>query len=418
MIKNKQVLKKDFPEVGELINIAEVILKSIDPKKLVRRNFPNIKKYKNIYVVGAGKAALPMAEETYMILGKKIKGGHINVPDAYKKKVGPISVIKAGHPHPTHAGEVGAKKILEICEKAQEGDLVIALISGGGSALMPLATNGFSLKARIKLTHNLLKCGADIKEINTIRKHISKIKGGRLAQTALPADLIGLYISDVIGDPLDMIASGPTVSDPTTSVDAIKILRKYKLLNKNLEKIILNNESPKSLPKNKIKNYIIGSNKQALEAALKEGNKKCNCKILTSKLEGESRNIPKLLIKEINKMRKPAILLAGGETTVTIKGKGHGGRNQELVLAAITKLKPGMCILSLATDGVDGITPQPIAGAIACYNSQKICHAKNLKINKFLKSNDSYNCLKKIHGLLKTGPTGTNVGDVIILKSN
>ena len=149
--------------------------------------------------------------------------------------------------------------------------------------------------------------------------------------------------------------------------------------------------------------------------ALEAIKKKCNCRILTSELEGEARDVPKLLIKEIKKMKRPAILIAGGETTVTIKGKGHGGRNQELVLAAIPELEPGMCLLSLATDGVDGITPKPVAGAVACYNSQNVCHAKGLKINDFLKTNDSYDCLKKIHGHLITGPTGTNVGDIIML---
>ncbi|MBU0732293.1 DUF4147 domain-containing protein [Patescibacteria group bacterium] len=414
MIKNKQALKNDFPEAGELLDFAEIILKAIEPKKLVRENFPDTSSYNNIFVVGAGKASLPMAEETYKILGKKIKAGHINVPDAYQNKIGPISVTKAGHPHPTASGVSGAKKILKICEKAQEGDLVIALISGGGSALLPLPAEGLTLKEKIKLTDDLLKCGANIKEINTIRKHASKIKGGRLAEAAMPATLIGLYISDVIGDPLDMIASGPTVADPTTSQDAARILKKYcKKRNKKLEKIVLENESPKSLPKGKVKNFIIGSNKLALEAI----KNKCDCRVLTSELEGEAREVAKMLIKEIKKMEKPALLIAGGETTVTVRGKGHGGRNQELVLAAIPKLEPGICILSLATDGVDGLTPQPMAGAVACYNSQKICHAKGLKISEFLNKSDSYNCLKKIHGHLITGPTGTNVGDIILIKN-
>ncbi|MFH1781987.1 MAG: DUF4147 domain-containing protein, partial [Patescibacteria group bacterium] len=434
-IKNKKELVKRFPEAADLLDIADDILESIDPEKLIFESFDIpfdtlrirratqgtqvLNRYKNIYVVGAGKATLAMAKKMNEMLGDRITKGYINVPNSKVKTIGNIIVNVARHPHPNQKGVEGSKKILKICESAGKDDLVIALISGGGSALMPLPADGLTLKDKILLTDRLLKCGDSIHKINVIRKHLSKIKGGRLAEAALPATVLGLYISDVVGDPLDLIASGPTVPDKSTSLEALEILETCTAkLPEKIEKIIRDNETPKKLPKDKIFNFVIGSNKIALQECLKQGKKrKYNVKIYSSELEGEARNISSLLINDLDKMKKPALLLAGGETTVTLLGGGQGGRNQELVLSAIPKLKKGMSILALATDGVDGITDEPIAGAVATYNTQKICQAKKVDVIEFISDSDSYNCLKQLGGLLKTGPTGTNVGDIILLKA-
>jgi hydroxypyruvate reductase len=424
MIKNKKQLLFLYPHTKTLLDLADEALLFLQPKNLIAQHVKlkgdkliidnkifNLKKYKNIFIIGAGKATYQMAVAIDKILKKKINAGYINVPQAYTKKIGKIIVNQARHPLPNINGARGAKKILSLAEQAQREDLVICLMSGGGSALLPLPVPSLSLNEKINLTNKLLKCSANIKEINTIRKHISAIKGGRLAQAAMPATMVSLYISDVVGDNLNIIASGPTVPDTSTSKDALGILKKYKIENLRIKNIIRNNESPKKLDKNKVFNFIIGNNEQAIKHLIKIAKKKkYKVNFLTTKLQGEARIIAKQLTKKANKMKNKTILIAGGETTVKVKGCGYGGRNQELVLAAGQYLDKHLSILSLATDGVDGITPYPVAGAVLT--------GKQNNIKKYLNNNDSFTYLQKIHSLLKTGLTGTNVGDIIMFVKN
>ena len=455
MIKNKERLIKNGKTKiqkkvrKDLLSILEKILEVINPANLIKekvslkgskleilRQSFDLSKFRNIYVVGAGKATYLMANALEEILNDKITAGFINVPKILGKKLKKIKTCIASHPIPNRAGVLGTKKIIELLKGAKKNDLVLALISGGGSALMPAPASGIGLADKVKISDLLIRSPASIDEINAVRKHISDIKGGRFTQLAFPATLLAFYISDVVGDQLDTIASGLTVPDESTFADAISILKKYKLWEKAPRAIRrhlklgsqgLISETPKPkdkiFQKGKIFNFIIGNNKKALDAALAKAKKlKYNCLCLTSFLEGEIHEVSKILLScayEIEKynqpIKKPALILAGGETTLDLKGKGQGGRNQELVLASISRLKPGMTILSFATDGVDGRTEVPVAGAIADMATYKKSLAKKLDINKFLVENDSYGYFMKLDELIKTGYTGTNVGDIVLV---
>lgn len=441
MIQNKKELLKNFFESRILFDLAEEALNFLQPNSLISHSVKiigskliiqgkgfqgktfDLSKFRNIYLVGAGKATYSMAESIHSLLSGKIKGrikeGFINVPVVKKKKIGNILVNKAGHPFPDKSGLKGAKRILEIAKNAGKNDLLICLISGGGSSMLPLPAGNLTLKDKIDLTKKLLKSSANIHEINAVRKHISLIKSGRLAASA-KGTVISLYISDVLGDKLETIASGPTITDKTTISDALKVLKKYKISDAKIINAIKHNESPKTFPANKVFNFIIGSNSQALRHlktfAEKRGFKSV---IKENYLKGEAKNMAKKLLsinlKPDHKNGHQSLLIAGGETVVNVKGKGQGGRNQELSLSALKYLKPNFSLLSLATDGVDGITPEPIAGAIVSFKLKALLKKKNLNIEKYLKANDSYHCLKLLNCLLKTGPSGTNVGDIVFI---
>ncbi|MEM3730275.1 MAG: glycerate kinase [Candidatus Bathyarchaeia archaeon] len=425
----------------------EAGLNAVDPKRIIESKVLlkgstllvdkysfNLEKFKNVYVVGGGKASGSMAEALEKVLGNHIKSGLVNVPYGDKSKTRIIKLQEASHPIPDEAGMEGVRRILEIAEQAGENDLIICLISGGGSSLMPLPRGEISLKDKREITDALLKCGATINEINTVRKHISDFKGGWLAKKAYPATLLNLILSDVIGDPLDFIASGPTVPDSTTFSDAIKVLKKYGLWDKapkSIRKVLLDGEkglipeTPKADDEvfRKVLNVVIGNNRlasQTVQAHLKsEG---LNTLLLTTTLEGEARHMGTMLAaiaREIaisgNPISKPAAIIAGGETTVTVTGKGLGGRNQEIVLAASQKLNgmDGALIASISTDGVDG--PTDAAGALADGETLTRSLEKGLAAEKFLAENDSYNFFSKLGDLIFTGPTGTNVNDVSVI---
>jgi len=421
MIKNKRQLLKDFGEAKFLVEMAEEALEFLQPENLIKNNFkktsiPNSKEIENIYVVGAGKATYKMAKAINALFKGKIKDGVINVPVAITSKIGNIRVNKAAHPYPDENGLKGAKEILNIAKKATDKDLLICLISGGGSALMPLPAEGLSLADKTNLTKQLLASRADIHEINTVRKHISAIKGGRLAANT-KAKLIGLYISDVLGDKIESIASGPTVADKSKVEDALKILKKYNIDDEKIIEIIKNNESPKKIDKKRIQNFIIGSNRVVLKHlqsfAERQGYK---VEIFIDKMKGEAKRMPAKIFK---KSKPGKISIFGGETVVKIIGKGQGGRNQEMALSSAKSLPKNAVFMTLATDGVDGVTDEPIAGAIISQKTIEQIKKDKINIKKYLDTNDSYNCLKKLNCLLKTGPSGTNVGDIaIILRSN
>ncbi len=399
----------------------------------------NIRKYhlnqiENIYVVGAGKAAAPMALAVEQILGNRINKGLINTKYGHGLSLNRIELKEAGHPLPDEAGMQGAETILSLIEGAKDKDLIICLISGGGSALLPLPAQGISLEEKQEATSFLLGCGATIQEINTIRKHISRIKGGRLAEASWPAQLLTLILSDVVGDPLDVIASGPTVPDQSTFEDCLAIAKKYKLESK-VSPSIRNylhegaagrrQDTPK--PGNvcfaKTQNVIIGSNIQAIGASASEAHQLgYHPLILSSLIEGEARQVAKVhaaIVKEVirtgNPITRPACLISGGETTVTLRGEGKGGRNQEFVLAAALEIKDlkMTAILSGGTDGTDG--PTDAAGALADGNTVRRSWMRGMDPASYLDRNDSYNFFFKLGDLLITGPTRTNVMDLRII---
>ncbi|MGQ9542676.1 MAG: glycerate kinase type-2 family protein [Candidatus Bathyarchaeia archaeon] len=397
--------------------------------------FP-VGKFKNIFVIGGGKAVGAMAEALEDILGDRITTGLVNVlaGTAYRYRARRIKLNEAEHPIPNISGRVGTEKMLEIVERSGEEDLIICLISGGGSAMMTLPVEGVSIEDKQNITRLLLRSGANINEINTVRKHLSKFKGGRLAKAAYPATLISLILSDVAGDPIDSIASGPAAPDPTTYRDAVNILYKYDLWGKvpNSVRNVLENGVAGLLPETPkpadpifktVRNIVVGNNLiacQAAKARLTELG--FRALILTSRMQGESREIGVFLgsiANEIfssgNPYAPPAAVVVGGETTVTVRGGGLGGRNQELVLSAVACIadRDGVCIGSIGTDGVDG--PTDAAGALA--DGETLIRAKELGLDYggALRENDSYNFFRRLDDLLVTGPTGSNINDVAVV---
>lgn len=375
-----------------------------------RRRYP-LAAFERIRVVGAGKASARMAQALEQLLGERIAGGLVNVPDGAlagrKPHLRRIELNPAGHPIPDERGVQGARRIAQIARDSGPRDLLLAVISGGASALMPLPGPGITLAKKKQITRRLLACGATIHEINTVRKHMSAIKGGHLAALAAPATVIVLILSDVIGDDLSVIGSGPTVLDPTTVPDALAVLKRYAIPAPPLT------ETPKRQVA--ARNVIVGSNRQSIDAAAKKARALGYRPIvLSTTIDGETRDIARMhaaLAREaVTRGERCLCFLSGGETTVTLRGKGLGGRNQEFVLAAALALEntPGVTIFSAGTDGIDG--PTDAAGAMIASGRIDAAEAR-----RSLDNNDSYHYFEKIGGLLKTGPTGTNVMDVRIL---
>ncbi len=394
----------------------------------------NLDRFQRIYVVGGGKAAGPMAQAIEGLLGERITEGFVNVPHRDRRKTTIIKLHWASHPIPNKAGIAGAKRMLKLVEKANEHDLVIALISGGGSSLMSLPRDGVSLKDQQELTDALLKSGAKIAEINTVRKHLSAFKGGWLAKAACPATVLNLIISDVIGDSLEFVASGPTIPDSTTFADARNVLEGYDLwakTPKSIRKLILDGERGlvEETPKaddvcfEKVHSVVLGSSLSAALAALQFlRSRGLNALLLTSTLEGEAR-IAGTLLSSIavevaasgNPVAKPAGIVVSGETVVTVRGKGLGGRNQELALSAARGLQniEGAVVASVSTDGVDG--PTDSSGAIADEDTVDRAKRLGLRPERFLAENDSHSFFARLGDLIVTGPTGTNVNDISLI---
>lgn len=453
MIKNKEQLVKNgetpLNQKARALALKSLkhALNMVDSKQIIKSKILldnsnlrvngyafDLAKFKNVHVIGGGKASGSMAEALERILGKYITNGLVNVPQGSKQSTKIIKLHEASHPVPNKAGVEGTRRMLDIAEQAKKDDLIICLISGGGSSLMPLPRGQISIADKGEITDALLKCGATINEINTVRKHISDFKGGWLAKKAYPVTILNLILSDVVGDPLDFIASGPTVPDSTTFEDAIKVLRKYSLWDKTPATIqkVLSDGKKGSIPETpkaddeafkKVFNVVVGNNRFAsLEACKQLKNEGLNMLLLTATLEGEARHVGIMLASiahEIvvsgNPLPKPAGIVAGGETTVTVTGKGLGGRNQELALASALKLKEldGVVIASLTTDGVDG--PTDAAGAIVDGRTLARVAKKGLIPEEYLAENNSYNFFSKLDDLIFTGPTGTNVNDISII---
>ena len=394
----------------------------------------NLKDYDRILVVGAGKAVAPMAKALEDLLGNRIAGGVIVVKDKHGLPLKKIKVCEAGHPVPDQRGVHGTEQILSLVEKAGKRDLIICLISGGGSALLIAPAQGIALEDKQDATKLLLACGATIHEFNTVRKHLSRVKGGRLSQMAYPATVASLILSDVVGDDLDVIASGPTVPDSGTFQDARKILKSYNIwdqlapsVRSHIEKAVAGQkeDTPKSDNPvfNRCSQVLVGANLQALEAAGQEAhNLGYRPLILSSKVEGEAREVAKFYMavaKEIldsnNPIEPPACVLCGGETTVTLLGDGRGGRNQEFALAAALAIDGWDHIVALSggTDGTDG--PTDAAGAIADGTTVARARESGWDPKDFLQRNDSYRFFEKLDGLVITGPTRTNVMDMYLL---
>lgn len=393
----------------------------------------DLKKIKRIFVIGAGKAASSMALAVEDAIGPLIAGGCIVTKYGHGRALKRIRTIEAGHPVPDVCGLAGSRELLSIAEGAGSGDIVICLLSGGASALLPAPAPGLTLKDEQRTTGLLLKSGASINEMNAVRKHLSLIKGGLLARAAYPGRVITLIVSDVVGDDLSTIASGPTAPDPSTYLDAISILKKYGLASKVSPAVIKrlrDGEKGKaeetSKPGDKlfgrVDNLIVANNSVALEAAKAKAEALgYNAVILSSTITGSVRDIAGFLSsvaievkKTGNPIERPACILMGGEPTLKVVGKGKGGRMQEFALESALRLsgEKGITVLAGGTDGTDG--PTDAAGAIVDSNTVRRAGAIGLDAEAYLRKNDSYNFFKKTGGLLVTGPTGTNVMDVMM----
>jgi hydroxypyruvate reductase len=402
----------------------------------------DLSRYRRIFVLGAGKASARMALGLEHILGDRITDGVVAVKEGYLERLSRIKLLEAAHPVPDERGVAAAKAVLAMARQAGPDDLVVVLVSGGGSAILaaPIELPGhhLTLAHKQETTRALLACGATINEINCVRKKLSAIKGGRLAQAIAPAHCLGLLLSDVVGDDLDVIASGPTVPDPTTGADALEILSRRGVLDKvapealALLKDVAAGRAPDT-PKAgdpafaTTRTVLVGTNFQALLAAKDKARELgYNTIVLTSHLTGEAREMANLFLgmaRDIAEqgvpLARPACVIAGGETTVTLRGPGKGGRNQEMALAFLAglardaKSAEETVFLAASTDGSDG--PTDATGAFASLAILRRGLQSGLDPARYLAENDAYHYFEAVDKLLKTGPTNTNVCDIKVL---
>ncbi len=437
------------------LQIFQAALAAADPQQAVLRHLKfdgrvltagrrrySLARFDRIQVIGAGKASAAMAAAVERLLGRRVSGGIVNVPEGMKTRLRRIELNPSEHPIPGEHGVAGAQRIEQIAREAGVRDLLICVFSGGASALMPDPVEHLSLADLQRLTQRLLKSGATIQELNTVRKHLSRLKGGQLARLAAPATVIALLLSDVVGDDPAVIGSGPTAPDSSTLVDAIAVLEKYgiRAVKKGTDRSVhtgattynhrvvggdrvvspLFHETPKPGDPAfaRVQNLIVGSNRQAIDAAARRARELgYRALVLSTSIEGEAREVARqqaALVERMgrSKLRNPVCILSGGETTVTVRGTGLGGRNQEFVLAAIIALQNSgpATIFSAGTDGIDG--PTSAAGAMADEHTLDRARELDMDPQRFLDRHDSYHFFQPLGALITTGTTGTNVMDV------
>lgn len=430
--------------------VQRAALAAVDPERAVLRHVSrcgdcltvgaqvyDLAAVDRVWVVGGGKAAPAMVAALYGLLGERLSGGlavtKYSHADA-RHRTGPVDLVEAGHPIPDEAGVQGTRRMADLLSEATERDLVLVVISGGGSALLVLPATGLTLADLQETTELLLRSGATIVELNAVRKHLSQIKGGGLARLAGRARVVSLILSDVVGDPLDVIASGPTAPDPTTFADAWAVVERYDLTHRLPEAVGrrlqagLHGDLPDT-PKpddplfERVHNLFVGNNRVAAEAAVEAARAAgLNALLLSTFVEGEARQVARVaaaLAKEMvaygRPIPLPACLVWGGETTVTVRGQGKGGRNQELALAASLALEglPQVLLVALGTDGTDG--PTDAAGAVATGETVARARARGVDPVAHLEDNNAYPFFRDLDDLIVTGPTGTNVNDLLFL---
>lgn len=450
-------------QANQMVNLDRIFkagLESVDPYHMILKHVRlegsilaivcepapiklDLNDFSRIYILGAGKATAPMARAMEEVLGDRLTAGQIVVKYGHTDTLRVVQTIEAGHPVPDEQGVAGAQQLLALAELADDSSLVINLISGGGSALLPLPgtfyENGkevvLTLADKQKTTQTLLACGAEIGEINCVRKHLSLVKGGRLLGKISPARSLSFILSDVVGDELSSIASGLTAADPTTFADARGVLEKYGIENDVPEKVWRylqageQGQIPESLKNgaaalSSTTNVLMGTNRTALMAAGREAESLGYSVIrLTSRISGEAREVAKILAaiaadakQGLLQVTLPLCIISGGEPVVTICGQGKGGRNQEMALAFLQEMQrqpelyTNVTFLAASTDGNDG--PTDAAGAFSNLSLVAACRENHLDIAEYLHNNDSYHLYKMVEGLYMTGPTNTNVCDL------
>jgi len=435
------------PRVRALLRrLLKAALAASDPRRAVRRTITrtptgilvagrryDVRDGGRIVAVGAGKASALMAAALERRLGARLSGGLVVVKRGYRVPTSRIKIVTAGHPIPDRAGQKAAARMLGLVHELTRDDLLIVLLSGGASSLLPLPATGLSLADKQRTTRLLFRSGATIREINTVRKHLSAIKGGRLA-AATEARIVTLILSDVIGDDLGTIGSGPTAPDRTTYADALAVLRRRRLWTRLPARVRSHlrggakgrrEETPKPGASvfARVQHVIIGGNRAAVEAAARAARRAgLRSRIHAAPLQGQARQAARLfaqLAKRIrtmgNPVRPPACLLAGGEPVVTVRGRGRGGRTQEFALAAALQIAglPKVWIAGVGTDGTDG--PTDAAGAVVDGGTVARARREGLEPARFLRRNDSYSFFKRAGGHIVTGPTGTNVNDLYVM---
>jgi len=440
-----------IPQGESVCKIMAAAIQAVEPASAVRTHLRctertlsagqkryDLQKIKRIFLVGAGKAGAPMASAAAEVLGTHLYEGIMIV----KHGCGPydgqfpetLRIIEARHPIPDRRGLSGTHAILNLLKATTPEDLVICLLSGGASALMTLPAPGITLTDIQRMTDLLLRSGATIHEINTLRKHLDNVKGGGLARAAAPAQVLSLILSDVVGDQLDVIASGPTAVDESTYFQAMQIVKRYELEDRLAPSILnylkrgINGEiaetlKPVEAAQLRIENIIIGSNRLAIQAALDTASKMgFNTQVLTTTMQGEARQAGQILsgiLRDVDgglySISRPACIIAGGETTVTVTGTGFGGRNLELALAAVSGLKDlkNVLLITLATDGGDG--PTDAAGAVVSGGTMAQALALGLSPAEYLIHNNSYPFFEAIGDLIKPGQTQTNTNDLVFI---
>lgn len=432
----EKIFRSALEAVDPGVCIHRICRRTNNILKIENRSY-NLNSFKKIIVLGAGKACAPMAQAMEKILGPWLSEGIVIVKYGHESKTERIKIIQAGHPVPDENSKKAARALTEMADSADSTTLVIVLISGGASALAALPVHGITLEDKQKTTQILLECGADIHEINTIRKHVSQIKGGLLAKKIYPGAVICLAMSDVTGDDPGIIGSGPCTPDQGTFAQCLEIIKKYKItslippgIHEHLKLgaggFVAETPKPGNPVFTGTAYFITCKNINALEAARSEAVRNgYNTLILSSMIKGQTAqaagfhmDIAKEILATGNPVALPACILSGGETTVRVRGKGKGGRNQEFALACVRHLNsPGhILVLAAGTDGTDG--PTDAAGAIAYTDTPAKAKALGLDPEKFLNDNDSYHFFNLLSDLVITGPTRTNVMDIRIILVN
>jgi glycerate-2-kinase len=441
LIANRRELARFHSDRSSKLVLAalEAAVESVMPDVLVKRAVEfdgrllihdihgsaiRLKKFERIFVVGAGKAAAGMASTLCSILRKRVTDGAITVPNGINAKIKGISVTQASHPMPDSSGLDGTKKILNVLSKARKGDLVFILISGGGSALMPLPAPGISLADKQKITDQLLRSGASIQEMNVVRKHLSAVKGGQLLRYIdSSCTVVSLIISDVVGDDLGVISSSPTYPDSSTFQDALQVLKRFRIKYPDaaLEHVVRGSkgeieETPKAHDPtfSRVHNVLIGNNAIACTSALNYFEKRgIRAVHLGSEYDGEAKDFGRFIARLASDLGSGKFaIVAGGESTVRLnKSRGVGGRNQEAALACLTKIRHDVSAAFMGTDGKDGNSDA--AGALV--SPKTVSLAKRIDLQKYLLDHDSYSAFKKLNSLIFTGYTGTNVNDIAIV---
>jgi glycerate 2-kinase len=400
----------------ELLAAFQAAVKVAKPDQAVRQAVQFIQRPKGrTVVVGGGKAAASMAKALEEAWETDLSGVVVTRYGHAVEHPTRIELLEASHPVPDAASQYAGTRILEAVHGLSSDDLVIVLLSGGGSALM-VAPNGVRLEEKLFINQQLLKSGADITEMNIVRKHLSHLKGGRLALAAAPARVVSLIVSDVVGDDLSTIASGPTVPDPTSFQDAIWVLKKYNIDSASalVHFQTSTDETPKAnhLAFSRVQNHLIVTNKNALEAArIQLEAAGIGTQIYSDSITGEAREAAIDHAIEAHKLESGTAFLSGGETTVTVRGTGRGGRNCEFLLALAVELQGALDLYAIAcdTDGIDGVTQA--AGAILTPDSLERAAQLGLDAHAMLNNNDAYSFFAALGDLVMVGPTGTNVND-------